>query len=253
MFIVLITILFTVLGGSGEDPFILPNAQKLVKNAVEDPDRNKEAMIAMKSFSKDWKKLQKLQKKQTKALTKINKDLSADPKEIEGLFKSYRSERTIVKDQLIEFRLDIQDLMTEGEWVTIVGQVEDVKTKKTKKKEKSELKINIKKDKNFLAIENEIQAAFSDPDKIEEVKKDLEKFEDDLASLLFAVQEEHTNVIEVMRKKSSTRDELREVIMKQEDYRSKVHASYLILREELVQLSTEDNWSNVAKALNKLI
>lgn len=253
MFIVLFTILLTVLGGSTEDPFILPNAQKLVKNAVEDPDRNKEAMIAMKSFSKDWKKLQKLQKKQTKALAKINKDLSADPMVIADLFKKYRSERTIVKNQLIDFRLNIQDLMTEEEWVVITDQVENVKTKKAKKKEKAELKSNIKKDKIFLAIENEIQAAFSDPEKIEEVKKDLEKFEDDLANLLFVVQEEPTNLIEVMRKKSSSRDELIEVIIKQEDYRSKVHASYLVLREELVQLSTEDNWSKVAKALNKLI
>ncbi len=253
MLIALFTILFTVLGASPEDPFILPNAQKIVKNAIEDSDRNKEAMDAMKSFSKDWKKLQKLKKKQAKALTKLNKDFFADPQAIADLFKNYRSERRIVKDQLIEFRSNIQDLMTDEEWVTLIDQVEDVKPKKVKKQEKLELKSNLKKDKNFLAIESEIQAAFSDPEKIEEVKKDLEIFEDDLANLLFVIQEEPANLIEVMRKRSATRDALTEVIIKQEDYRSKVHASFLVLREELVQLSTDDNWSKIAKALNKLI
>jgi organic radical activating enzyme len=254
MLIGLFTILFLVLGGgSSEDPFILPNAQKLVKNAIEDPDRNKEAMVAMKSFSKDWKKLQKLQKKQAKALAKINKDLYADPHAIEDLFNNYRSERRIAKDQLIELRLNIQDLMTDPEWATLIVQIEDVKPKKAKKQEKAELKSELKKDKNFLAIESEIQAAFSDPEKIEEVKKDLDKFEDDLANLLFVIQEEPANLIEVMRKRSATRDELTEVVIKQEDYRSEVHASYLVLRQELVQLSTEDNWSKIAKALNKLI
>ena len=56
-----------------------------------------------------------------------------------------------------------------------------------------------------------------------------------------------------MRKKTATRDALTKLIVKQEDFRSKVHASYLVLREELVQLSTDDNWSQIAKALNKLI
>ena len=253
MLIGLFTILITVLGASSEDPFILPNAQKLVKNSIEDSDRKKEAMVAMKSFSKDWKKLQKLKKKQAKALTKLNKELSVDPQAISVLFEEYRSERRIVKDQLIEFRLNIQDIMTDGEWVTLLDQVEDIKPKKAKKQEKAQLKSNLKKDKNFLDIEREIQDAFSDPEEIEEVKKDLDQFEADLANLLFVVQEEPVNVVEVMRNRSATRDEITQVIIKQEDYRSKVHASFLVLRGELAQLSTEDNWSKIAKALNKLI
>ncbi len=253
MLIGLFIILSTVLGGSPEDPFILPNAEKIVKSSIEDTDRNKEAMVAMKSFSKDWEKLQNVKKKQAKALSKLNQDRATNPQEIADIFKNYRSERRIVKDQLIEFRLNIQDLMTDEEWVTLINQIEDVKPKKARKQEKAELKDNLKKDKNFLAIENEIQAAFSDPEKIEEVKKDLNKFEDDLTNLLFVIQEEPANLIEVMRTRSASREVLTEVITKQEDYRSKVHASYLVLREELVQLSTEDNWSKIAKALNKLI
>jgi len=252
MLIALFLILFNV-GGSSEETFVLPNAQKAVKNAIEDSDRNKEATVAMKSYSRDWKKFQKFKKKQAKALSKLNKDQSAGPKAIADLFEKYRSERRKAEDQLIELRLNLQNLMTDEEWVTLINQIENVKPKTAKKKEKEQLKNDLKLDKNLLAIESEIQAAFSDPEKIEEVKKDLDQFEADLANLLFEVQEEPLNVVEVMRNRSATRDEITEVIIRQENYRSRVHSSFLVLRKELTQLSTEDNWSKIAKALDKFI
>lgn len=253
MLISLFIILSTVLGGSSEDPFILPKAEKVVKQAIEEPARRDQAVLAMKSYSKEWKKLLKSRKKQAKTVSKLNKDRSADQQAIAGLFENYRTERRIVKDQLIAFRLNIQDLMTDEEWVTLIDQVEDVKPKKAKKQEKAQLKSNLKKDKNFLAIESEIQAAFSDPNKIEEVNKDLNEFEDDLTNLLFETQEGHAQIVEIMRNRNATKDQLTEVIMRQEDYRTKVHASFLELRTNLVEISTDDNWSKIAKALNKLI
>jgi len=231
----------------------LPKAEKVVQQTIEEPARKDQAVLAMKSYSKEWKKLLKTRKKQAKGISKLNKDRSADPRAIADLFENYRSERRVVKDQLIEFRLNIQDLMTDAEWVTLIDQVEDIKPKKANKQEKAQLKSNLKKDKNFLAIESEIQAAFSDPEKIEEVKIDLDKFEDDLTNLLFETQEGPVQVVEIMRNRNATKDQLTEVIMKQEDYRAKAHASFLELRTNLVEISTDDNWSKIAKALNKLI
>ena len=253
MLISLFIILSTVLGGGSEDPFILPKAEKVVKQAIEEPARKDQAALAMKSYSKQWKKLLKSRKKQAKSVSKLNKDRSADPQAIADLFQDYRSKRRGVKDSLITFRLDIQKLMTDEEWAKIIDQLESVKPKKVKKQEKAELKSQLKQDKKLMAIESEIQAAFSDPEKIEEVKIDLDKFEDDLTNLLFETQEGPTNVVEIMRNRNATKDQLTEVIMKQEDYRAKAHASFLELRTNLVEISTDDNWSKIAKALNKLI
>ncbi len=82
MLISLFIILSNVLGGSSEDPFILPKAEKVVKQAIEEPARKDQAALAMKSYSKEWKQLLKTRKKQAKAISKLNKDRSADPQAI---------------------------------------------------------------------------------------------------------------------------------------------------------------------------
>jgi len=154
---------------------------------------------------------------------------------------------------LITFRLDIQKLMTDEEWAKIIDQLESVKPKKVKKQEKAELKSKLKHDKKLMALRSEVEAAFTDPEKMAEADRDLTQFEDDLSALLFETQEGPAQVVEIMRNRNATKDQLTEVIMKQEDYRAKAHASFLELRTNLVEISTDDNWSKIAKSLNKLI
>ncbi len=254
MLIGLYTILSLLLrGGGSEEPFILPKAEKVVKQAIEEPARKDQAVLAMKSYSKEWKKLLKTRKKQAKGISKLNKDRSVDSQAIADLFQDYRSKRRGVKDNLISFRLNIQKLMTDEEWAKVIDQLENVKPKKVEKQNKAMLKSQLKQDKKFMAIESEIKAAFSVPKNIEEVQKDLIQFEDDLTDLIFETQEGPAQVVEIMRNRSATKDQLTEVIMKQEEYRAKAHASFLKLRTNLVEVSTDDNWSKIAKALNKLI
>ncbi len=253
MLIGLFALLYTILGSGSEDPFILPKAEKVVKQAIEEPARKDQAVMAMKSYSKQWKKLLKSRKKQAKSVSKLNKDRSADPQAIADLFQDYRSKRRGVKDSLITFRLDIQKLMTDEEWSKSINQLESVKPKKVKKQEKAELKSQLKQDKKLMALRSEVEAAFTDPEKMAEADRDLTQFEDDLSALLFENQEGPAQVVEIVRNRNATKDQLTEVIMKQEDYRAKAHASFLELRTNLVEISTEDNWSKIAKALNKLI
>ena len=115
------------------------------------------------------------------------------------------------------------------------------------------MKEALKKDKKFRAVEDEIEAAFTDPEKLKEVKIDMEQFEDDLADLIFTMQEESLNMVEVMRDRNASRDDITKAVMMQEDHRAVVHASFLKLRKELVELSTKDNWPKIAKALNKFL
>jgi len=252
MLIGLFTILFTVLSGGSEEPFILKNAKKTAKKAIVEPERRKEALTGIKAYSKQWKKLQKTNKKQVKALKKLNKDLSSDSQEISDLFEHYRTDRRKVKDELIEFRLQIQELMTDEEWETVIDQIENIKPKKEKKLEKKQLKSRLKQDSRLLAIRDEIETAFSDPDKVDKVKKSLLDFEEDLINLMDKSQEDPINVLEVMRNRNASREDISNVVVLQEDYRAKAHSSFLDMRMDLVELSTEDNWPKIAKALNKL-
>ena len=77
------------LGGSADSPFVLPNAEKAVKQIVVDSESKKEIQAEMKTISKQWKKLEKTKKAQAKAIAKLNKDYHSDPQLIDYSFRQY--------------------------------------------------------------------------------------------------------------------------------------------------------------------
>jgi len=252
--IILIIILVSVLSGPNmQDPFVFHKEEKLIKRTIQDPERRKEAVHSMKSYKKDWKKLGKMSKKHAKSFSKLNKDFHADSQDMENLLSEFRMEKIKLKIKLVDIRLEFQQMMTADEWEVLISKIERTSENFEPKKDKNELKTELKKNKILSKIEGEIEAAFTDPQKVAEVREDLDRFEEDLANLLFVLQEEPAALMEVIRNQDATHEELSDIFQRQEDYLIKMQTSYLSLRSELQQLSTEDQWPKIAKALNKLI
>ena len=253
MLIGLFTLLTILLGGGDATPFILPKAEKVVKQTVEDSDRKKDILAEVKIYTKEWKKLQKTKKKQAKAISKMNKDYSADHQAIADEFQKYRDERKRLSANLTMFRLTVQEMFTEQEWSAIIDQAVNLKPKKEKKLNKAQAKELVTQDKQIGVIESEIEAAFDNSEKRELAKKDLLAFEDDMANLLVENQSYTSTVVEVMKDQQVSQEEIEEVTNLQEKIREEAHASFLELRKNLVEISTEDNWPKLAKALGKFI
>ena len=253
MLIGLFTLLTILLGGGDATPFILPKAEKVVKQTVEDSDRKKDILAEVKIYTKEWKKLQKTKKKQAKAISKMNKDYSADHQAIADEFQKYRDERKRLSANLTMFRLTVQEMFTEQEWSAIIDQAVNLKPKKEKKLNKAQAKELVTQDKQIGVIESEIEAAFDNSEKRELAKKDLLAFEDDMANLLVENQSYTSTVVEVMKDQQVSQEEIEEVTNLQEKIRAEAHASFLELRKNLVEISTEDNWPKLAKALGKFI
>ena len=252
MIIGLLTIIYSMLFGGSVDPFVLPNAQKVVKQAIEETERKREVSKELKLYVKEWKSLQKLNKKQAKSIARLNSDYSVDPNTISDEFKSNRKARREIEDKIIEYRYAIQAMINDGEWSVIMEQVANPKAKTIKKKDKAQLKSQLKREKKIVALENEIKDAFANSAKLDEVIEDLDQFEEDLAGFLFVMQEEGNRVAEVMENRNASKEDLTNMIILHEDLRSNVHTSFLKLRGELLELSTPGQWPKIAKALNKL-
>lgn len=252
LIVILIVTLLSV-NSNKEDPFIFPKEEKLVKHAIQDPERRKEAVHIMKIYKKDWKQLQKMRKKHEKAVKKLNKDFNADTHDMEQLLEELREKRRRLKDDMAEIRLNFQQLLTSDEWEELISQIDALKEKRASKKERKEIKAELKRNKMLSKIEAEIEAAFTDPEKVEEVRRDLDQFEEDLSNLMFAMQEEPAELMKVIRNQNATYEELTEIIEKLDNYLIQMQASFLTLRSELQELSSEDQWRKIAKALNKLI
>ena len=253
MLIGLFTLLSILLGGGNATPFILPKAEKVVKQTVEDSDRKKDILAEVKIYTKEWKKLQKTKKKQAKAISKVNKDYSADHQVIADEFQKYRDERKRLSADLTQFRLTVQEMFTEQEWSVIMDQAVNLKLKKEKKLNKAQAKEHVKQDKQIAAIESEIEAVFTDPEKLKKVRNDLEVFEDAMADLIVENQSYTSTVVEVMNDQQASQEEIEAVISLQEQIRAGAHDAFLELRKNLVEISTEDNWPKLAKALGKFI
>ena len=252
MLIALFTALAVIIFGGGESPYILPDAEKLIKKNIEDKDRKKEVLAYMKDYKKEWKALKKTEKKQTKSAAKLNKKRDADPKELANIFQQSRDQRNVLYDNLIKSRLAVQKLISDEEWDTIIKKALDEKPKTTKKIDKEEAKARFKQNKKIQSIADEIESVFSDEKTREKAAEYLKDFENDLTNQLLNIQNFTYEDQEVLRDHNASEDELNSVTQNLENYRNEVHSSYLNLREKLVELSTEENWPKLSKALGKL-
>jgi len=253
MLIALFSMLAIAIFGSGESPFLIPKVDKKIKKVVVDDERKTEILAIMKGYKKEWKILAKTKKKQAKSFKKLNKDRNADPEELAEIINNGRKQREGLNEKLIAARIKVAGLITDEEWNEIMNGVLEVKTKTTKKLTKAETKARLKQDKRIEAIGDEIEAAFSVPAHREEATKYLIQFEEDIIDLLVGSQNHTYKDQEILRNRLSTEEEIDEIIQQLENFRSNVHYSFLELRKDLVELSTEDNWPKLAKALGKLI
>lgn len=253
MLIALVAALIAVLSGGQTSPFVLTKVQKYVKQEVDDKERRAEMTAILKDYEKEWKKLQKASKKQRKEVAKLNKDFGTDESSISKIMTAATEDRMALKEKLVVSRLAAQEVLTEEEWAAIVDKGLDTKPKKDKKLTKADAKAKIEQDKQLVAIGDEIEAAFTDPDKRAQATQYLLKFEDDLTSLLVASQEYPERAKDLIRNSNATREQIEELVVADEEFRSVVHKSFLELRKNLRTLTTEDNWPKLAKALGKFI
>ncbi len=253
MLIALFTMLAMAIFGSEDSPFLIPKIEKKIKHTITDKDRKKEILAVMKDYKKDWKALGKTKKKQVKSFGKLNKDRNADPQVLLDLFETSRQQRAEQNNKLINGRIKVAGLIKQEEWDNLMKGVLEVKPKTTKKLTKAEAKTLLKQDKKLMAIGDEIEAAFTDSAKREEATKYLLQFEENIAELLAGSQELNYKDQEVLRNREASSEEIARVIQKLENFRTNVHQSYLDLRKKLVELSTEENWPALAKALGKFI
>jgi len=246
------TLIMALLGGN-DSPFVLPKAEKTVKQIIVDSDKKKEILAEMKVYSKEWKKLQKTKKKQAKAIAKLNKDYSVDQQLMTDGFRIYLEEREPIISDLNQFRLSVQDKFSQEEWGQLMDRAINISPKKTKKLDKTKAKAEISQNKQIAAIASEIQSAFSDPAKIESADEYFLAFEDAMAEMLVKNQDYLPDLIEVMEDQGATKAELTAIANQEEQIRAAGRESFLTLRKNLVDLSNENDWPKLAKALGKFI
>ena len=252
MLVALISILVASLFGSGgSSPYLHPNVEKVIKKSIEDADRKKEALAIARGYKKEWKALKKIEKKQAKSISKMNRDPNVEAEVLAEAFQQSRGQRKDLHLQLITARVKIQNLVTDEEWDAGIDKILDIKPKAAKKLDKAEAKAQIHQNKKIAAVRKDIEAVFTDPAKKGQVEQSFLRFEDDLTNLLVESQSITYKDLEILRDRQASSEDLQAVADHLEELTARVHASYLDLRQDLISLSSEDTWPKLAKALGK--
>ena len=92
-------------------------------------------------------------------------------------FDKVMEERKDFNNELTSGRLIIQERISDDEWEEIMDLVLDVKPKKQKRQEKSEIKSKLQLDKSVVAFRKEILEAFADESDVAAASECLDQFE----------------------------------------------------------------------------
>ena len=247
----LLYLIAVLAGGGTESPYLNPDLEKVLKEVIADADRRKEALEIAKEYKAEWKTFNKKRKKDIKMGKAYNKERIADHAALAEAFEQSREQRKAVQQKAVEVRLKIQELMTSGEWASAMDRILTVRDKDAKKLDKAETKSKIAQDKLFDGLRKQLEKSFSDPSQLEKARNAQQDYENDLVNWIMDFQSFTYRDVEIFQRQDASRQELENEVDKLNGYREKIDNSFLGFRTELVELSTEENWPGIAKALAK--
>jgi hypothetical protein len=154
---------------------------------------------------------------------------------------------------LIDKRLKIQELITDGEWKQLVENAVLPSEKEKKKIEKQEGKVDDKVEKLTRKIEEAIQKEVKDPEKRQNLIGSLEKFSATLKEFIEEGQKMNFKDSKLVRDKYTTRDDLEDFYKRQNELRHKGTVEYFQLRDAAIENTNENEWKEIIKTISSIV
>lgn len=245
--------LISLLFATGISPFSIPFAKENILKVIEDDSRKKEAKTIIKSFEKTHKAYLSTTKRQQKTKRKLNADFNATNEAIEQLFIAAKKERIAFAKQLINTRIQLQKLITEDEWEILTKNI-SLKIKKNETKfSKKEIENSLKENKKLQEAKIALLAIFENESKQKKAAIYFESFEKNIVNHLYIHQNYLNKMLSLAKDKNTSKEALLKLINEKEKFRSEIGLSFITMRKDLIQLSTEKQWIKISKNISKLI
>ena len=250
MIIAGLTILIGLLFGGGNiSAFLIEDLPKEIKHNVDDKEKQKEILAVLKEFDKEFKKAQKEIDKSKKELKKLNLERTSSEESIRAEFDKVTDIWKKLQTDGIEKRIQVTSMLTEDEWEKIVaGSVSEL----DKKEQKSQDKIFEDFEKELNKTKKEIKKSIPDVAKANKIEDAFLAFSNEIKAYITANMDRTLRNYETFRNLNATKDELEEALSNVENSREKVFDGIINLHFELVELTTDDEWKSLAKAVNDL-
>ena len=249
----LIALLITKLSGGPEEIFMIPKLNKEIKAQIVEKDRRGEILDLAKEAKKEIKVFGKIRKSKLKEIKQkgIQREVSSD--DLMSIYDEYYQARLAMQASLIEKRLTIQDLITEEEWNNLIGSAVLPSEKAAKKIEKSDAKEDRKGEKVIAEIEKAIAKEVTDETRKENLVDALETFSTTLREFIEEGQRMNFKDNELVRSRTTTREDLEGFYKRQNELRYKGTIEYFEIRNVALANTTDDEWKAIVKAMNTIL
>jgi len=239
MIVASLTLLIGMLLGGGNVPaFVVEDFPKEIKTHVVDKERQKEILNITKPYEKEFKSVQKDLNKSKKKMKKLHLDREASSDDIGQILDEASDSWQAIQTTGFQNRTEALKILTEEEWELIIAKsIEEFDKKEIKKQEKAYKEFEKNFEKLELTVEKEITFA--------SFKKDMENYVD--ANKNRTIKELHA-----FADMNATQEELKEAMSTIDQARDQFFDGVVKLHFDLVELTTDEEWSKIAKSVNKI-
>ena len=251
MLVASLSLLIALLTGGGSDipVFIVDDLSKEIKNHVNDKEKKKEILSVLKDYEKEFKKSQKSLGKEKKQLKKLNTDRNSPEGSMDIVLNDASEIWSDLKTSAVQKRVEVQGLLTEEEWQNIIAEsLAEMNKKEIKSQEKAYKEF----DKNFDKLKKGVTSEITDPERLKIIEETFKNFKDLWKIYLDEVMALSLRYLDSFQNLDATEAELNEAISSVGDSRDNLFDGIIKLNAELKELTTDEEWTTIAKKINKL-
>ena len=242
-----IALFLALIFGATSSPSLVPNLDKHVKKHVVEKSSKKQILEFVKDDQKQRKSTYKVQMKNIKELGTLFASRDATMEDFENVFVRIIDERQKLQAADVAVKLETQNYIEAEEWDLIVIDAKKDFTKIRKKAKKNMTKLAHKFDK----FEEELNEIIVDENSKKEAQAALINFENQFSDNLKAFGEYIDNDSSIIYKHKTTSEELSEVQDKANVIRTEIFQTYAETHSKLVENTTEEEWTPLAKQIKK--
>jgi len=248
----LLGLLFALIFGSGgESEFVssVPDLKKEVKVNIADKDRRDSILVLIDHFEGDIKEYAKETDRLQEEVNKVSTDRSVSTEEFLSYYDEYYRSRVRLISALIDYRLMFLQQITNEELNLVIEKAivssEDQRREKQKREEETEDNLN----EAFSEIHDIIVRNIVDPDKSETVTQSFYVFERTMYDNVDTSRDTDADRKASLLISNPTKQELERIYERSNQLRYNAARSFAVLREKVIQNTTEDEWKKINKEL----
>lgn len=251
MIVGLLTLIGMLFGGGSVDQFYIDDIDKGVKKYVQDKDRKKELkglFDEYKDVTADWNKVTKTEMKEFK---RRNLDRGASLEWYANYFEGKLMVREEVMAKYIDLRLQMQEIINDGEW----GQIMELSSSADAKQEKKEDKAASKSaDKDmFKKLREATQENVQDEAARDILALAWDNFEKQYTDVAEVYQDLDVNHSDLMANKDATAEEFAALTVILLEIRAESASAFMEFIAILKENTTDEGYTAIMKQFNKLM